>query len=234
MTATVETIADERWAATVAAYFRDRARPGARLCMPSGDTPTPFYEQAGDMTSLDGIELFLLDEFGGLAKGDPGRCLSMITRGLLSRVTGDLVVHSPDVDAADAGAAAAQYGQLIAEGGLDLAVVGLGANGHVGMNEPGSTMDMRTRVVDLDPMTTANAVHYGAMAPPTWGITVGLAELMAAREVWVLVTGSHKTDILNATIHGMVNEDVPASFLTTHSNCVFLVDESAGLGVPAS
>lgn len=181
--------------------------------------------------SLDGLTLFLLDEFGGLPVDDPGRCMTMLERDLLASAEGEPTVHAPDVDASDPGLAAERYGALVAKGGLDLAIVGLGANGHIGMNEPGSTPELTTRVVELEPSTTSHATAgYGASQPPTWGITLGLAELMAAKEVWVLVTGDHKTDILNRTLHGFVDSEVPATYLTTHSNCVFLVDEAAAMG----
>ncbi len=227
MTNTVTSIPDGEWAATVAARFQERVGPGMRICLPTGKTTTPFYAEVARRSSLDGVEVFLLDEFGGLPDDDPGRCMSMLTRDLLSRIDVKPKVQVPDVDASDPEHAADRYGDLIAEGGLDLALVGLGANGHIGMNEPGTTVDLATRVVQLEPSTTQHAAEYGATTPPTWGITVGMAELMEAEEVWVLVTGAHKSDILNRTIHGVVDSDVPATYLTEHRNCAFFVDESA-------
>lgn len=227
MTNTVTSIPDGEWAATVAARFHERVDSGMRICLPTGNTTTPFYAEVAHRGSLEGVEVFLLDEFGGLSDDDPGRCMSMLTRDLLSRVEEKPRVHVPDVDASDPEHAADRYGDLITEGGLDLALVGLGANGHIGMNEPGATVDLATRVVQLEPSTTQHAAEYGATTPPTWGITVGIAELMEAEEVWVLVTGAHKASILNRTIHGVVDSDVPATYLTEHHNCTFFVDESA-------
>lgn len=234
MTSSVETIADAKWAAAVAARLGERVHPGVRLCLPTGQTPTPLYAETARATSFQDVTVFLLDEFGGLPKDDPARCMSMLTRDLLSRVEGSPVVHAPDVDARDPDRAAEIYRGLVVADGIDLALVGLGANGHVGMNEPGTTVDQITRVVRLARSTSEHASEYGASTPPTWGITVGLAELMDADEVWVLVTGSHKADILDRTLHGVVDSEVPASFLTTHPNCTFLVDESARRSKPAS
>jgi len=84
-------------------------------------------------------------------------------------------------------------------------------------------------MVDLSSTTSRGALSYGASVPPAWGITVGMAELMSAGEVWVLATGEHKTDILNRALHGPVDPEAPASFLTEHANCTFLIDESAGV-----
>jgi len=223
----VETIADDLWAETIASRFEATVETGHRICLATGNTPTPFYAAVAQRMALDGLTIFLLDEFGGLPAGDPGRCVSMITRDLLDRAAGAPAVHVPDVDTPEPDTAAERYGGIIAEGGLDLAIVGLGANGHIGMNEPGTTSDQGTRFVTLDPSTSAGALAYGATIPPAWGITVGISELLDAREIWVLATGEHKRDILNHTLHGAVDSDVPATFLTEHPNCTFFVDDSA-------
>jgi len=225
----VEVFPDAVWAERVASRLGDKINTGNRLCLATGSTPSPIYHRVAETVSLDGMAVFLLDEFGGLEVGDPGRCASMLTRDLIEASRGSPVVHVPDVDAEDPWAAASRYGKLIGAGGIDLAIVGLGANGHVGMNEPGTSIDQRTRVVDLHPATSNAALAYGAAVAPTWGITVGMAELMEATEIWVLVAGGHKTGILNRALHGPVDPEVPASFLTEHDNCVFLVDESAHL-----
>jgi glucosamine-6-phosphate deaminase len=229
MAATVETFPDTDWAEQVAERLSRQISPGRRLCLATGNTPTPVYRRIAGAVSLDGLSLLLLDEFGGLPVGDPGRCLSMLARDLLDRCDGSPVVIAPDVDAALPDEAAARYGEVVRDGGIDLAIVGVGGNGHVGMNEPGTTIDQPTRVVDLSVATSEGAASYGATVAPTWGITVGMAELMAATEVWVLVTGGHKTDILNRALHSPVDPEAPVSFLTEHPNCTFLVDESAGI-----
>jgi len=223
----VEALADDVWAATLADRFSTTAHDGARLCLATGATVTPFYAAVAERKSLGGFTIFLLDEFGGLPERDPGRCETMIRRDLLSKASGRPRVRLPDVDAADPDQEADRYGALIADGGLDLAIVGLGANGHIGMNEPGSTADLTTRVVDLDSSTSENATSYGASARPTWGITVGLAELLAATELWLLVTGAHKREILRRTLENPIGPTVPATFLRGHQNAKLFADRSA-------
>jgi len=183
VTFAIETIADDLWAESVAARFEATIAPGKRICLATGDTPRPFFAELAQRTALDGLTMFLLDEFGGLPPNDPGRCVSMITRDLLDRAEGVPTFHAPDVDSQDPEAAAKRYGELIGSARLDLAIVGLGANGHIGMNEPGTTPDEGTRVVTLDPSTSAGALTYGATRSPAWGITVGISELMDAGEV---------------------------------------------------
>ena len=230
MSLEVEILADDEWAEVAADRFTETIKGTERLCLATGSTTAPLYAAVAEKTGLDGLTMFLLDEFGGLPEDDPGRCETMIRRDLLSEATGRPRVRLPDVDAVDPDNEADRYGDQIGDGGLDLAIVGLGLNGHIGMNEPGSTADLTTRVVELDPVTAENALSYGATATPTWGITVGLAELLGAHELWLLVTGSHKGDILRRTLDESIGPDLPATFLREHANATLFADESA-LGV---
>ncbi len=195
------------------------ADPGKRVCLATGATTSPVY---GSTMVAGAPEVFLLDEFGGLPEDDPARCAAMLRRDLPG-----VPFHGPDVDAADPELAATDYGKLITRGVLDLAVVGLGRNGHVGMNEPGSTRVSRTRVVRLHETTADGARAYGASTRPSWGITVGMYELLQAGELWLVVTGGHKAGILDRVITGPIGPEIPASFLREHHNAVVLADSAA-------
>lgn len=223
MTTRVEVVADALWDETVARELEETATPGTRLCLATGATLAPCYRLVRDLT---GTELLLLDEFGGLPPGDPGRCESMLRRHLLDHLDSPPTVGLPDVDAPDPETAAAAYREILSKG-IDLAVVGLGRNGHIGMNEPGTAVDAPTRVVELAAETSANAGSYGASISPTWGITVGFAELMTAGEVWLVVTGPHKRDILSQTLTSPIGPDLPATYLRSHHNLRVMVDISA-------
>ena len=224
----VRVLPSATWARGVAGAWRDRlsAAPALRLCLPSGATPSPVY------TAMDGslaqAEVFLLDEFGGLPVASPGRSETMVRRDLLDHVElPEARFHVPDVDADDLTAACEDYEHRIADGGLDLALLGLGMNGHIGMNEPGSPADSRTRVVELAPRTREDTRRYGVEQPPTWGITVGLGTLLEARELWLLVDGRRKRDILDRALNGPVDPSCPASLLRTHSRAVVWVSNTA-------
>lgn len=212
---------DQSWPGRVAADLSDylTRKPEARVCLATGRTTRPVYQRIG---SVAPAQLFLLDEFGGLAPDDPARCAAML-RADLPGIPFDF----PDVDSPDPEAAAVAYRDRISSGGFDLCLVGLGANGHVGMNEPGSTATQRTRVVDLAKETATGALGYGATALPTWGITVGMAELMEAGEIWLVVTGEHKASVLAATLSGEIGPHLPASFLRDHGNIRVLADQAA-------
>jgi glucosamine-6-phosphate deaminase len=222
----VEVLPADSWAESVSAGLIDRLEPsGLRICLATGATPLPVYARLpGD--ALVTSTVFLLDEFGDLPIGHRGRCETMLRTALLDRVpAGEF--HFPDVDAPDLEIECRRYRDLIDDGGLGLALLGLGMNGHLGLNEPGSSADQPTRAVELTEETREGARNYGADPPPTWGLAVGLAEILAAREVWLLVTGSAKAEILGRVINDEVNDQVPATFLRTHPNSVIWADEEA-------
>jgi glucosamine-6-phosphate deaminase len=222
----LEVLPADSWAEAVSSALIDRLEPsGLRLCLATGATPLPVYARLpGDALALSTV--FLLDEFGDLPQGHRGRCETMLRTGLLDRVPAG-AFHFPNVDAPDLEVECRRYRDLINDGGLDLAVLGLGTNGHLGFNEPGSTADQPTRAVELTEETMEGARKYGADPPPTWGLAVGLAEILAAREVWLLVTGSGKAAVLAQVINDEMTDQVPATLLRLHPNAVIWADEPA-------
>ena len=228
----LEVIPAADWADAIAAALANRiaARPDLVLCLPTGSTPRPVYERLPDAlaragTSLAGVRVVLLDEYLGLPAGHPIRCDAQLRR----QVPGTPAAFVTfDVDGPDPAAACAAYDAAIADlGGLDLVVLGLGANGHIGMNEPGTSPDAATRVIGLAPSTMAAARAYGADPPPTRGLTLGLAGILAAREIWLLVSGERKAAILREVLAGPVTTDVPASLLRGHPGLRVIADGAA-------
>ncbi|HEY7564444.1 MAG TPA: glucosamine-6-phosphate deaminase [Acidimicrobiia bacterium] len=221
------------WAATVAETLshRLRSRPHLRLCLATGRTPTPVYAALGADT-LTSATVILLDEFGGLPPGHPARCETMLRAALRSGVKPRKVIV-PEVDRPDLAAACRDFDRAIGQGGIDLAILGLGRNGHLGMNEPGSSVSAPTRVIRLAPETRESARGYGADPVPDWGITAGLNQVLAAGEVWLLVTGSHKSAILKQTLEGPIGPDVPATYLRDHPAATVWADADAAAGMSA-
>ncbi len=215
------------WAETVAdAFSRWMLKtPTARVCLPTGSTPAPIYARV-QPDALRQAEVLLLDEFGGLDPDDPGRCMAMLQRDLLDRVSAGSVV-CPDVDTPPPEDAAKVFAAHVTRRPIQLAVLGIGINGHIGMNEPGSSTDAIVLVSKLAASTGTGALRYGARVAPTWGITIGLGALLAADEVWLLANGAAKRPILDAAINGWSTPDVPASLLQTHPNCTFWLDTDA-------
>ncbi len=222
------------WAERVAAELAARlvARPSLRVCLPTGDTPSPVYAalvaaEARGEVSLGASTVVLLDEWVGLPPGDPARCDLRLRTELLDRLAvGPAVFAAIDVDGPDFEAAAGRHDA--AARGLDLAVLGLGMNGHVGFNEPGSRPDDPTRLVRLAVSSReAATARYGATLVPTAGITVGLARLLEPGECWLLVTGERKASVLRRALEEPEGPDCPASYLRRHPRLTVFADEAA-------
>jgi glucosamine-6-phosphate deaminase len=227
------------WVDGVCAFWRDRlrTRPATRVCLSTGLTPVPVYAQmarsvrAGDVSFAD-AHIFALDEFGGLPPDDPGNTRNTLLRQLVSSV--DLpkdAFRYLDAGAADTDEQCREYDRAIGTG-FDLVILGLGLNGHLGMNEPGSSPASPTRRVELHETTIqASARYFKHGQLPRWGLTVGLRAILASAEVWVLAAGGAKADIVRKTVHGDVSPQVPASLLREHGNCSLFVDPAAGEGL---
>lgn len=106
-------------------------------------------------------------------------------------------------------------------------MLGLGGNGHLGLNEPGTTPDSRTRAVALAAATTEAASRYGVGARPVGGLTLGLHRILSSDEIWLLVSGPRKAEILAQTVKGPVTSNTPASFLRNHANVTVFADQAA-------
>jgi glucosamine-6-phosphate deaminase len=229
VTLTLEVFEDDRWAAVVAERWAGyvRQRPTARLCLPTGNTPRPLYSQSAKLIDFTQTTVFLLDEFG-LPPDDPARCETMFDRDFLTELEQPPVhIHRLDPQATDLQDECRRFEDLVDSGGLDLTLLGLGGNGHVGLNEPGTTPDSPTRVVQLAASTKQAAGRYGSGREPEWGMTLGMRPILDSRQIWLLVTGSHKSKILDRVLNGPIEPEVPASFLRTHPNIVVLADRSA-------
>jgi glucosamine-6-phosphate deaminase len=231
---TIDVLPTAEWAAAVGAELAERlsSRPDLRICLPTGETPAPLYAElvaaeAEGRVSFGAATLVLLDEWVGLPPGDPARCDVSLRAALLERLRTPPAAYIPiDVDGPDPEAAAARHDAAAA--GLDLALVGLGMNGHVGLNEPGSGPDAPTRLARVAASTRDAAVsRYGASLPPTAGITIGVARLLAADEVWLLVTGERKAEILRRVLEEPEGPDRPASWLRRHPRLTVFADEPA-------
>jgi glucosamine-6-phosphate deaminase len=207
---------------------RIRERPDLRLVLPTGETPSPVYEslrRRTDPAEWARVTVIALDEYLGLPAEDPARAANRLRRELLDHVRPHRIVDA--ASAAEDDDAAVRSLDAAAEE-IDLALVGLGMNGHVGLNEPGSDADAPTRIVELHPASRAVATdRYGAGSAPERGITIGLARLLAAAELWLLVTGGHKAAVLGRALEGPETPDCPASFLRRHPRLSVVADEPA-------
>lgn len=214
---------------------RDTGRP-ATLGLATGSSPLPAYAELirrhrEEGLSFAGARAFLLDEYLGLPAGHPQSYREVIRRELTDHLDIDpAAVHAPDGTRADPEAAAADYERLLAaHGPVDLQILGIGGNGHIGFNEPGSAFDSRTRVTTLTERTRAdNARFFDRPADvPRRVLTQGLATITGARRIVLVATGEGKRAAVAATVSGPVTTDVPATVLRTHPHCTLVLDRAA-------
>lgn len=213
-----------------------RARPAAVLGVASGATPLGVWRELARMRREEGLDLsrasaFQLDEYLGLAPGDPRTFraqLDLLCFGPLGLARERTHVPEPAVEHAED--EASRYERAIgAAGGVDLWILGVGRNGHVGFNEPGSARGSRTRVVELAPETREDAARaFGHLEHvPTSAITVGIATILEARTLRVLAFGEPKAEIVRRTLTEPVGPQIPATFLREHPDVRWSLDPDA-------
>jgi glucosamine-6-phosphate deaminase len=225
---------DEEGAAIVASWLGER--PSGTLMPALGTSALGIYRSIARLRargSLDTSRLTLvqLDEYAGLARDDPRNLFDW----LLRDVAGPLEIPAERVirlrgDAPDAAAACRAYVEdVAAAGGIDVAVLGLGPNGHLGFNEPPSAADAPTRKVELSEASLGSNARYwgGRSRVPSHALTAGMDLLLAARRILLVVTGPSKAAILRRVVMEPVSPDVPASLLRTVPSATLLADTAA-------
>lgn len=207
-------------------------KPNAVLCLPTGSTPIGFYQALRKSpVSLAQVTTFNLDEYRGLTREHDQSYYHFMQENLFSHVDIDLAkTDIPNGMAPDPEAEVARYEAAIeAAGGIDIALLGLGHNGHIGFNEPGTPWEARTRRVQLAPKTIeANSRFFGSPSEvPTEALTMGIGTILEARQILLLVSGEGKAEILKEILEGPLTTAVPGSVLRTHPNVIALVDRAA-------
>jgi glucosamine-6-phosphate deaminase len=207
--------------------FAELARkPNLVLGLATGRTPIGLYERLRKKPELFAdVRFFNLDEFFGLAPSDPSSFNAFFYTHLLNHVKYQPKnVHLLRGDVKDL----EQEAQLVEDrikvvGGIDLQILGIGRNGHIGFNEPGSSLGSRTRPKTLEPETVA---HYGGSIP-NLAITMGVGTIMESRRCLMLASGADKADIVCRMVEGPIMSEVPATALQMHPRATAILDEPA-------
>jgi glucosamine-6-phosphate deaminase len=219
-----------------------REKPDTVFMIPTGTTPLGMYRGLVGMHEEKGLSFaratfFNLDEYLGLPPDHPASYHVYMQENFYGLVDVDPGrVHVPDGFAPDPEAECERYEREIrAAGGVDLCVLGIGRNGHIGFNEPGASFDSRTRVVRLAETTRrVNATDFEGDRAPERAISVGMRTISDSREVLLLASGANKARAVAAAVGGEVSEDVPASALRRHPNVAFLLDRDAASALGGS
>ncbi len=217
--------------------------PRLVLGLPTGRTPIPLYRELSALHRSGRMDVsrartFNLDEFLGIAADDPRSYHAFMRRHLFDRVNiAAKRIHLLNGLARNVARECERYERAIARaGGIDLQILGLGANGHIGFNEPGRALVARTHRTRLSPSTRrANAgLFAGRMSDvPREALSMGMGTILRARRIVLIATGASKAGCVRRMIEGPVTPRLPASFLQLHSNTEIWLDSAAAQGLRA-
>jgi glucosamine-6-phosphate deaminase len=224
---------------TVADVFDRAVRSGATtLGLATGSSPLSVYRELirrhrDEGLTFAAVQAFLLDEYVGLPPSHAQSYAHVIRTEFTDHLDIDPErVHGPDGVADDVFAAADRYDASIVEAGpVDVQLLGIGVNGHIGFNEPGSSLGSRTRVTTLTEQTRQdNARFFDSIDEvPRHVITQGLGTISSARHLVLIATGQHKAAAVTAAVEGPVSASCPASVLQLHPRVTVVVDEAAAV-----
>ncbi|AOX66048.1 glucosamine-6-phosphate deaminase [Curtobacterium sp. BH-2-1-1] len=215
-------------------------KPSAVIGVATGSSPQGIYADLQRRVDAGGISFaearaFALDEYVGIPLEHPESYASVIQRDVIEPLGFEPSrVRVPDGRASDLEFAAKEYDAAIrAAGGVDVQILGIGANGHIGFNEPTSSFASRTRIKTLAPSTReANARFFDSLDQvPTHCMTQGLGTILEARELVLVAQGSSKADAVAAAVEGPLSSFVPGSALQLHEHATVVVDEEAAAGL---
>jgi glucosamine-6-phosphate deaminase len=213
------------------------ARPTLVLGLPTGRTPLGLYRELrersrGDRIDWSQLRTFNLDEFAGLAPSNPNSYRAYMQAELFEHVSIDPAhIGFPDGTAPDLLEECRRYEAAIAAiGGIDLQILGIGANGHIGFNEPADGLCAFTHVAELEQESReANAQRFGGewSDVPSRALSMGMATILNAREIVLIATGAEKADAVRGMIEGLITTRLPASLLQVHPRVTVMLDAAA-------
>lgn len=228
----------EEMSRIAAQHIIDKVRSNSKinLGLATGSTPKGVYrylveDYIKNQTSYQHVQTINLDEYVGIPQADSNSYHFFMKEQLFKKV--DIPIdrtHIPSGVAPDLSLECKQYEELIKEiGGIDLQLLGIGQNGHIGFNEPGTSFTSRTHVVTLDESTrVANARFFPTLEDvPKQAITVGIGTILDSKEILLLASGQEKAEAIKHLLTNGIDEQFPASALKNHKQVTIIADEEA-------
>jgi glucosamine-6-phosphate deaminase len=215
-------------------------KPNAVLGLATGSTPIATYQELiqrfrSGKIDFSKVKTFNLDEYYGLHRDHPQSYYTFMHTQLFDHINMQSdQIHIPSGTPDDLGAYCRDFERLIEDaGGIDLQLLGIGRNGHIGFNEPADELEPGTHLVRLsDETIEANSRFFTTREEvPTFAITMGIRTILSAKKVVLLALGREKAEIIHKLFHSGITTDLPASLLQLHPNVTILVDQEAGLWV---
>ena len=210
-------------------------KKNAVIGLATGSTPIGLYKEMiadhkAEGTSYADVTAFNLDEYMGLDYSSDQSYVYFMRENLFDHI--DIKLENTNIEngkAADPEAECARYNALLAKNTIDLQILGIGSNGHIAFNEPGTPFASVTHVVDLTENTIKDNSRLFASIDevPRKAFTMGLSNIMAAKKILVLANGANKAKAVYGMVRGEITENVPASILQNHANCTLICDEAA-------
>lgn len=217
-----------------------KEKPNTVLGLATGGTPLDLYQllirmHKEQVLDFSRVISFNLDEYVGLSGDHPQSYRYFMNANLFNQINIDKAnTHVPDGKAPDFGISCQKYEKDIrAAKGIDLQLLGIGSNGHIAFNEPGSAGDSRTRLVDLTERTIKDNARFfqDESQVPRQALTMGIGTILEAKKIILIATGTNKADAAAQAIKGIVSAKVPASFLQNHPDCTFILDKDSAAGL---
>ena len=211
--------------------------PKLVLCLATGETMIPIYKELvklykKKLVDFSHVKTFNLDEYVGLSCNNKNSYRYFMEKNLFSKVN----IKKNNINflngiAKNLDEECKKYDKKIKRSVIDLAILGLGVNGHIAFNEPGSKFNSKIRVVELSENTRkVNSRFFNSLNEvPKMALSVGVKTILDSKKIILVATGKEKSNVVEKTIKSKINQNIPSSFLKKHKSCLFIIDKEAGV-----
>ena len=210
------------------------SNPNLVLGLATGSTPLGLYKELIKLQlDFSNVKVFNLDEYLGLSPEHIQSYNYYLKNNLLDHINikkENIFIHKGNFDNPEQ--YCKEYERNIEQYPIDMQILGIGRNGHIGFNEPGSSIDSITRIINLDPITIKDNARFfnNHSEVPVKAITMGISTILKAKQCILLANGENKQEIVKKALKGPITPDIPASFLQNHPNLTVIIDkEAAGI-----